>query len=90
MYKNNVLMSPNLADEPKLNCDKKNQESDAASTQIYKNSVKFIILNLTNFIWYQLKNSSLWIIVKFGMMMPCTCQGINRDFNLAESTLDQN
>lgn len=38
MHKNNALMSPNLVDEPKLNCEKKkNHESDVASIQLYKN-----------------------------------------------------
>lgn len=37
MHENNALMSPNLVDEPKLNCDKKNHESDVASMQLYKN-----------------------------------------------------
>lgn len=94
MHKNNALMSPNLVDEPKLNCGKKKSRKwccQHATLQEQKSSLKFIILTvITNFKWYQLKNSSLWITVKFGMMMSCTCQSINRWFNLAESALDKN
>lgn len=88
MHKNNALMSPNSIVEKKKS---RKWCCQHATLQEQKSSLKFIILNLiTNFKWYQLKNSYLRITVKFGMMMSCTCQSINRWFNLAESALDKN